>query len=240
MTHKFDYDRIAAAYASNRQIHPEVLNHLCNPLSPTSAVLEVGCGTGNYITAIESLVGCECWGIDPSQGMLDNARTRSQTIRFRQSSAEQLDVPDTHFDLVFCVDVIHHVTDRPAYIRQAYRALGPGGRLCTVTDSEWVLRHRQPLATYFPETVEPELARYPRIAKLRDMMVRGFDEIVDHTVEWTYDLTDARAYREKAFSALHLISTEAFQKGLARMERDLRNGPIPCVSRYTMMWGKRK
>jgi ubiquinone/menaquinone biosynthesis C-methylase UbiE len=240
MNHKIDYDRIAAAYARNRRIHPQVLEQLCEPISPTSTVLEVGCGTGNYIVAVESVTGCTCWGIEPSQAMLDNARARSETICFRRSSAEQLDAPDETFDLVFSVDVIHHVADRPAYIREACRVLKRGGKLCTVTDSEWVIRHRQPLTTYFPETVPFELDRYPRITKLRDLLAGGFDEIVDHVVEWSYDLDDAQAYREKAFSALHLIPEPAFQSGLARMEHDLEDGSIPCVSRYAMVWGKKR
>ena len=240
MTHAMNYDRIAAAYARNRRIHPQVLEQLCESLSPTSAMLEVGCGTGNYIVAIESIMECTCWGIEPAQAMLDIARSRSATIHFRRSSAEQLDAPDETFDLVFSVDVIHHVADRPAYIQEAHRVLKRGGKLCTVTDSAWVIGHRQPLTTYFPETVPFELARYPRIADLRDLMAGGFDEIADHTVEWTYDLDDARAYREKAFSALHLIPEQAFQDGLARMERDLEKGPIRCVSRYTMVWGRKR
>jgi ubiquinone/menaquinone biosynthesis C-methylase UbiE len=174
--------------------------------------------------------------------MLDQARARSPTISFVQSNAEELDLPGNTFDLVFSVDVIHHVVDRLAYIREALRVLKPGGKLCTVTDSEWVIRHRQPLSTYFPKTVQPELARYPRIAKLRALMTdtKGFDEIADHTVEWTYDLADAQACREKAFSALHLIPERVFQNGLARMERDLKRGPIPCVSRYTMLWASKR
>jgi ubiquinone/menaquinone biosynthesis C-methylase UbiE len=238
MTHKIDYDQIAAAYARNRRIHPQVLEKLCESISATSSVLEVGCGTGNYIVAIEAAMRCTCWGVEPSPSMLETARARSMTIRFHRSSAEQLDAPDEMFDLVFSVDVIHHVADRPAFIREALRVLKPGGRLCTVTDSEWVIRHRQPLTAYFPETVPFELARYPRIAELREWMSdAGFEDVTEEMVEGHYDLADAQAYRDKAFSALHLISHEAFARGLARLEADLAQGPVPCVSRYTLVWG---
>ncbi|OFX26719.1 MAG: hypothetical protein A2Z07_02230 [Armatimonadetes bacterium RBG_16_67_12] len=44
-------------------------------------------------------------------------------------------------------------------------------------------------------------------------------------------------YRDRAFSSLHLIPQEAFARGLARMEQDLREGPIHCVSRYLLLWG---
>lgn len=235
---QIEYDRIAAEYARHRQVHPEVFRHLCAAAMSAGRVLEVGCGTGNYIVALESLAGCACWGIDPSAEMLSQARARSSTVRFQAGRAEALDFPAASFDLVFSVDVIHHVARRDAYLQEAYRVLGAGGHICTVTDSEWIIRHRQPMAAYFPETIEVELARYPRIAELRSTMGQaGFDEISEHTVEWCWALADVQAYRDRAFSALHLIPEEAFQRGMRRLEQDLCAGPIPCVSRYTLLWG---
>jgi SAM-dependent methyltransferase len=237
-----DYEQIAAAYARHRQVHPGVFQALCATVGPTSRVLEVGCGTGNYIIALHRQIGCPCWGRDPSAEMLAQARARAQAgpIDFRPGSAEQIAFPPGSFDLVFSVDVIHHIADRPAAYQQAYRVLDTGGRTCTATDSAWIIRHRQPLSTYFPETVDLELARYPRIAALRAMMAQaGFDEITEGTVEYSYALTDIQIYRDKAFSALHLISEESFQRGIARMERDLEAGPIVCTPRYTLLWGSK-
>jgi hypothetical protein len=50
-------------------------------------------------------------------------------------------------------------------------------------------------------------------------------------------LTDIQIYRDKAFSALHLISERAFARGIARMEQELNRGPLPCIARYTLLWG---
>ena len=49
--------------------------------------------------------------------------------------------------------------------------------------------------------------------------------------------SDIQAYRDRAFSSLHLIEEEAFRRGISRLEADLARGPIPCVSLYTMIWG---
>jgi ubiquinone/menaquinone biosynthesis C-methylase UbiE len=232
-----DYDRIALEYSSHRRVHPEVFRHLLDEseISSRSRVLEVGCGTGNYILAIESALGCSCWGTDPSAEML--AKARPGKVCFQMSRAERLPFLPACFDLVFSVDVIHHLDDRSTCYREGWRVLKPGGRMCTVTDSEWIIRHREPLAVYFPETVEADLARYPGLADLRKAMERaGFEQIWEHMVEFSYLLRDAQAYRDRAFSSLHLIGEEAWRRGLQRLQRDLRSGPIPCCSRYVLVW----
>jgi ubiquinone/menaquinone biosynthesis C-methylase UbiE len=234
------YDEITDPYARHRDVHPQVFRALVETISPVANVLEVGCGTGNYIAAIRAATGCPCWGIDPSAEMLARARTQAPEVRFAFGRGEQIDLPGGQFDLVYSVDVIHHVEDRRAYLAEAYRVLVDGGRLCTATDSEWIICHRQPLATYFPETVEVELARYPSIETLREAMAEvGFVGTVEETVEHEDALTDIQAYREKAYSILHLIPEAAFRRGIARMERDLGRGPIARVSRYTLLWGTR-
>ena len=66
-------------------------------------------------------------------------------------------------------------TDHPRtdYEAGAAQALKPGGRLCTVTDSESIIRGRLPLAEYVPETVAVEFDRYPPIPTLRAEMTEA-------------------------------------------------------------------
>jgi hypothetical protein len=124
------------------------------------------------------------------------------------------------------------------YFKSAWRTLKPGGRICTVTDSESIIRNRQPLTEYFPATVEIELRRYPHTDMLRaEMTGAGFCQQCEESVEFAYPLTDCTAYRAKAYSALHLIPQEDFERGIAHMEHDLRHSPIACASRYVLLWG---
>jgi SAM-dependent methyltransferase len=235
-----DYDNLADEYARHREVHPGVLRDLISTanLGPSSRVLEIGCGTANYLVLLHAATGCESTGVDPSEKMLAIACERPMPARFVQGRAERLPLSDGAFDLVFSVDVIHHVEPRERYLREAHRVLVAGGHVCMVTDSEEIIRRRQPMATYFPETVDVDLARYPRMDDLRRMMTAaGFTGIHDVTVESASTLDDIRVYREKGFSALHLISREAFERGIQRMEEDLRARPIRCVARYVLVWG---
>ena len=203
-----------------------------------SRVLEIGCGTGNYICALRESVDCQCWGIDPSEAMLAQAQHRSTSVHLSHGRAEKLDFPAESFDLLYSVDVVHHITDRAQALREAWRVLCPGGRFCIVTDSEYILRNRQPQSVYFPETIAVELSRYPAIALLeKGLFVAGFADLVQNQVEFSATLTDLEPYRARVFSSLRLIPQEAFDRGMARLESDFKKSPIPWISRYTMIWG---
>lgn len=66
---RIDYNPIAAEYAKHRRVHPEVLRRLVEAVGTDRDVnvLEVGCGSGNYITAIQTATGNPCFGIDPHE-----------------------------------------------------------------------------------------------------------------------------------------------------------------------------
>ena len=238
-----DYDQLSADYARHRNVHPHVFLDIIarSGINQASQVLEVGCGTGNYIREIERALSCACWGLDPSMGMIIKAREMPSKIRYIQGKAEDPAFKDRSFDLVFSVDVVHHVADKKKAFNQAFRILKSGGWICTVTDSEWIIRHRRPLTAYFPETEKVELQRYPPISDLAAWMVAcGFDDIAAWTVEFPFMLDDIQPYQNKAYSALHLISPSAFERGIELMEEDLKMGPIPCISYYLLLWGRKR
>ncbi len=236
-----DYNRLAQDYARNRRAHPVVLQELlaaCRELGD-GRLLEVGCGTGNYIIPLVETTSCTGWGLDPSREMLATARARSGRVHWRQGTGEALPFPDDFFELIYSVDVIHHIQGRADYFAEAQRVLKPGGHICTVTDSEEIIRQREPLSTFFPETVEIELQRYPSIALLRQLMQEaGFIDLEEKTVEFQYKIADLTPFEGKAFSSLHLISQQAYAQGLSRMREHLSREPIPANSRYVMLWGQ--
>lgn len=247
-----DYDRLAEAYSRHRRIHPDVLAALIErgEIAADSRVLEVGCGTGNYIRAIAESTGAICTGVDPSAEMLRRARQNPglpknrrpdrPEVTFIRGEAEDLPLSDRQFDLVYSVDVIHHIGDRAEAAREAWRVLRPGGTAMVVTESEADLRHRTPHVTYFPEIVAVELARYPAIATIEtELRDAGFEIDVEIAVNRPREVTDIAPFRDKAYSSLHLIDEAAFRTGLERMAADLERGPLQGENRYTIVVGRK-
>jgi hypothetical protein len=118
--------------------------------------------------------------------------------------------------------------------------LSAQGVVCIATDSVDIIRNRTPLSTYWPETIEIELNRYPRIemleAELRDS---GFVTLRQEMVCSSSWLTDLSAYKAKAFSCLRLLPEDSYRLGLEGLETDLAKGSVLSVSRYLLLWANR-
>ncbi|HEX6764777.1 MAG TPA: class I SAM-dependent methyltransferase [Polyangiaceae bacterium] len=234
-----DYDRLAEAYGRHRKGSAGVLRELVNGarLTADSRVLEIGAGTGNYTAALCEVVGCPCSAVEPSERMREIARARLPDVEVRAGNAEALPFDAASFDFAFCVNVIHHVVDRPRLFVEAFRVLDDDGSLCVVTESEDMIRQRVVLNEYFPDVAAVDLARYSKVEDLRKMAsAAGFSGWREE--RWATELVveAADTYEAKAFSSLHLISETAFQTGLARMKADLTRGPLHGTVRAAMLW----
>ena len=241
MKRQIDYDSIAATYASLRKPVSPALRELKQrvTLGVKSKVLEVGCGTGAHVSSLISATNCFGLGIDPSPRMLQYS-SRIRDLQLCVGPAEMLPLNKDFFDLVFSVDVIHHLKDTEAYFGEAFRVLKRLGAICTITDSEEMIKSRNPLAVYWPGTVQVDLARYPPIPVLREQMTSvGFVDIEESQIEMPYQITDSTPYRQKAFSCLQLVSQEEFLCGLRRLEQDMQKGAVNGLMRYVCVWGRK-
>lgn len=93
-------------------------------------VLDLGCGTGHHSHAIRVLTDGTVTGMDPSQGMIDQARAAysSERISFRVGTAENLDA-EGEFSAIFCNSAFQWFRDPIRAISNCCKALRSGGRM---------------------------------------------------------------------------------------------------------------
>lgn len=98
-------------------------------------IADVGCGTGILAARIQGdLRPDEVYGLDMSDGMLAQARQRSDRVRWMSSPAEQLPFEDGFLDAVVTTSAFHFF-DQPAALKEFHRVLTPGGIVAVTTMS---------------------------------------------------------------------------------------------------------
>ena len=87
--------------------HKELEKYLRFLIPSHSSVLEIGCGTGELLAALNPVRGL---GIDISPKMIDVARENFPNLQFEVGDLENLQIEEK-FEYVVLVEVIGHVDD---------------------------------------------------------------------------------------------------------------------------------
>ncbi|MFI6998180.1 methyltransferase domain-containing protein [Nocardia sp. NPDC050175] len=106
----------------------ELRAHSYDLLDPAARVVDVGCGSGRAVAELAGR-GAVPIGIDPSEQMIDVARTRWPTLDFRLGTAEALPLPDESVSGYRADKVFHEIADPAVALAEARRVLAPGGRI---------------------------------------------------------------------------------------------------------------
>jgi SAM-dependent methyltransferase len=112
-------------FAGRRKIIEGFLRDICHKLGKqTPNILDVGCGTGANLEMLSQFGAAE--GVDVSPEALSFCRERGLN-NVRLGQAEQLPYSDNSFDIVTGLDVVEHLDDDVAGLREMARVLRPGG-----------------------------------------------------------------------------------------------------------------
>ena len=108
-----------------------------------SHVLDVGCGIGGPALYLAGPLGCTVVGVTLSAAQAARAAEKAhaaglaERARFHQLDALSTGFADESFDVIWAVESLMHIADRPAFFAEAMRLLRPGGRLAIAT---WSVR----------------------------------------------------------------------------------------------------
>jgi ubiquinone/menaquinone biosynthesis C-methylase UbiE len=223
-----DYDRIAASY-DRRFAHgglsgpASALSELISDMR-AKRILEVGCGTGHWLESLADSSG-QLYGLDLSAAMLGQAQQRDKRFHLTRGRAGQLPFPDASFDLVFCINAIHHFQQQQRFVREAKRLLRSGGALAVIGMDPRCDLSRWYIYDYFEGTYETDLVRFPSWGTVLEWMAAsGFEQAKWQLVEQILDNKQGRAVlddpflQKEACSQLALLTNEAYATGVRQIE----------------------
>lgn len=132
--HAKDWAKIRALHVEEEAVEAAIRELVGS--RPVRALLDIGTGTGRILEVLAPQAD-RAVGVDLSVDMLSVARANIAklgltNVQFRQGDTYSLPVPQNSFDLVVIHQVLHFLDDPQRAIREAARALAPGGRLLVV------------------------------------------------------------------------------------------------------------
>lgn len=230
-----DYDSVAARYEQSpwrRRVAPDpaLAARLDAAGESRVTVLDVGCGTGNYLTRqIAAFPGKNVrWlGLDPSPGMLSYAREKAPSAELAEGRAESLPFEDGSVDYVVSTFAFHHFEDKPKALDELCRVLAPGGMLRFVNidpfrmGAFWVY-------DFFPECRCEDDRRFWPISLLtyeleqRGHSVRAHVEVDLYRAPLASLLVEAEL---REMSQLVILGEREYQAGLDRLRDELARHP---------------
>ena len=203
--------------------------YLLPHLRPGDVLLDVGSGPGTITADLAGRVS-EVVGLDPAPAAVAAARehvaARGLTnVRVDVGDVYALDAPDGTFDVVHAHQVLQHLADPVAALREMRRVCRPGG-LVAVRDADYATM------TWFPETPELDewLALYEALARRNGgepdagrrlkawALVAGFEDVTASASVWCYASPEDLAWWTGTWAerlTASSFATGALEHGLA-------------------------
>lgn len=90
-------------------------------------VLDVGCNSGEFIKYLKEKKGCDVYGVDISQKVVDICKSKG--LDAQVVDADNLPFSDATFDVVTLMEVLEHFHEPVKYLKEIRRVLKPTGYL---------------------------------------------------------------------------------------------------------------
>ena len=205
-------------------------------LTAGTSVLDVGCGPGSITCDFAELVApAKVVGLDRSAEIVAQAASLAaergvENVEFVTGNIYDLDFEDETFDLVHAHQVLQHLTDPVAALREMRRVAKPGA-IVAVRDADF---HGM---SWYPEVRELDdwMELYQKIARRNGAepdagrrlvswaQQAGFTDVAPSSSNWLYATAQQRRWQSRVWSerVLHsAFAEQALEYGLAN-EADL-------------------
>ena len=231
---KTDYAKIAATY-NNRYVDnylPDIETSLKSLIESNGykTILEAGCGTGRWISSLEE-VSKKVFGLDYSFDMMKIPKTNKSNLNLVNADAVHIPFKDNFFDLIFCVNAIHHFPDKEKFIAECKRTLTSNGMIAVFgvdphIDKDWYVYD------YFDSVYENDLKRFPSTDQLKNILQDlKFEMIENRIVEKVFnqrtgkDILNDPFLQKNHSSQLANLSDEEYQRGVDKIKRQIEKNP---------------
>ena len=231
---KTDYTKIASTYNKRYNVNylvnieDEIKNIIL--LNKYNAVLEAGCGTGRWISSLEDVCK-KIYGLDYSFEMIKIPKADKLYLNLVNADAVNIPFKDSFFDLIFCVNAIHHFPDKEKFISECKRTLTSDGMLAVFgvdpsVDKNWYVYH------YFDSVYENDLKRFPSLKLLKSLLeTERFSDIEIKVVEEVNntrigdDVFSDPFLNKYHCSQLANLSDEEYEKGIDKIKNQIKDNP---------------
>jgi SAM-dependent methyltransferase len=201
-------------------------------------ILDLGSGVGNFVTACRKR-GLRAFGIEPdrigresSLTSLEIAGKRLNQAAFAAGIGEQLPLASVTFDLVVLNQVLEHVSDQAAVVKEALRVTKPGGVIYLACPN-YLRFYESHYKIWFVPLMPKTLASWY-------LRLRGRDPVLlkqlNYTTNWRLrKLLDQTGTTFVDLNQEDLRSSLRSQKGTSRAGRALRGLiRIPLMGKLIM------
>ncbi|MDR2536457.1 MAG: class I SAM-dependent methyltransferase, partial [Treponema sp.] len=166
-----DYSKVAGSYDKNKVRHDipkdENIENLYKTNIPDFTVLDLSCGTGNYLKKqiMEyplSSYKINWIGIDKSEEMIKKAQEKGLKAKLIIADAADMTLENSSINYIKNRFAFHHYVEKEKVVREMYRILKQNGKISIENLNHEYMRYSW-VYKYFPSSIELDNERFPKI-----------------------------------------------------------------------------